>query len=97
MSMNESQHMRRMGVISGHLIFTCFCGSTGCRRDPQVFWVSQLKFKKLVKVFIFDILKIDDNDFFWVHFPYQFYQLLYVFKNKFQVGFSKKRKCDFLI
>ena len=28
--------MRRMGVISGHLMSTCFCGSIGCRRDPRV-------------------------------------------------------------
>ena len=28
--------MRRMGVILGHPIFTCFRGSTGCRRDPPV-------------------------------------------------------------
>ena len=28
--------MRRMGVILGHPIFTCFLGSTGYRRDPRV-------------------------------------------------------------
>ena len=28
--------MRRMGVISGHLILTCFSGLTGYRQDPRV-------------------------------------------------------------
>ena len=37
MSKNESQHMRCMGVISGHPIFSCFSGSTG----PPGFEVSQ--------------------------------------------------------